>query len=283
MQSATIRIHLVDGSTEGLWYVEKGNWSGLGLVVPRAAYRRLRGRPELAGPGVYVLVGPAEDDLYQERVYIGEAEEVRRRLDAHNAAIDFWNRAVVFTSKDTNLNKAHVRYLEANLIARARGVRRAEVSNEKAQSIPAMSMADESDLRVFLDNMLLIYPIVGVRAFESAREQPETGESEELYLTGPDASGTGRELSDGFFVEAGAVARRDPTPSFSFGRRRRDSLLAEGLLQEDGASLVLKEDFVFSSPSEAAAVLLGRNANGRTEWRTRSGVTLKELQERGGE
>lgn len=246
MQSATIRIHLVDGSTEGLWYVEKGNWSGLGLVVPRAAYRRLRGRLELAGPWVYVLVGPAEDDLYRERVYIGEAEEVRRRLDAHNAGIDFWNTAVVFTSKDAYLNKGHVRCLEAHLIARAREARRAEIANEKVQSIPVMLPPDESDLRVFLDNLLLIYPIVGVRAFESVRERPEVGDSEQLHLAGPDASGTGRELSDGFFVRAGAVARRVPVPSFSLGRRRRDSLLADGLLQEDGASLVLREDFVFS-------------------------------------
>ena len=35
---------------------------------------------------------------------------------------------------------------------------------------------------------------------------------------------------------------------------------------------------LLSSPSNAAMVLLGRTANGRIEWKTAAGVTLKEMQ-----
>jgi hypothetical protein len=36
---------------------------------------------------------------------------------------------------------------------------------------------------------------------------------------------------------------------------------------------------VFGSPSGAAIALLGRTANGRSEWKNAAGVTLKDLQE----
>jgi hypothetical protein len=42
--------------------------------------------------------------------------------------------------------------------------------------------------------------------------------------------------------------------------------------------LELAEDFVFSSPSTAAAIVLGRNANGLTEWKLKDGITLKEFE-----
>jgi hypothetical protein len=39
------------------------------------------------------------------------------------------------------------------------------------------------------------------------------------------------------------------------------------------------QDYSFSSPSTAAAVVLGRSANGRIEWKDAQGRTLKALQE----
>ena len=39
------------------------------------------------------------------------------------------------------------------------------------------------------------------------------------------------------------------------------------------------QDYSFSSPSTAAAVALGRSANGRIEWKDKSGKTLKAFQE----
>ena len=69
-------------------------------------------RKELSRTGVYVLVGPPEDSGLP-RFYVGEGDPIRPRLEQHAAKKDFWTTCIAFTSKDENLNKAHVQYLEA--------------------------------------------------------------------------------------------------------------------------------------------------------------------------
>ena len=239
----------------------------------------MRERTELDGPGVYVLVGPPNSDVYEDSIYIGEAETLRSRLDHHAANKDFWTRIVAFASKDSNLNKAHARFLESRLIHLAQKAQTAEMTNGNAPSVPALSDADQADMEAFLDDMLLIYRTLGVRAFDSPSDEARQSDAPLLQLQGPDAEARGSEVADGFIVFAGARARVVTTASFKFGRRRREELLEGSVLVEDGDSYALTRDFVVRSPSEAAAVLLGRNANGRTEWRTESGQTLKEIQD----
>ena len=41
---------------------------------------------------------------------------------------------------------------------------------------------------------------------------------------------------------------------------------------------IISDDYIFSSPSAAAAIVLGRNANGLTEWKLKDGKTLKEFE-----
>ena len=86
----SIKLFLVDGTPEGLRIVEKSNWTGLGLVCTRTQYSDVRTRPEFDGAAVYVLLGPGNSSL--PRVYIGEAEVLRKRLDQHHTAKEFWNR-----------------------------------------------------------------------------------------------------------------------------------------------------------------------------------------------
>jgi hypothetical protein len=138
----------------------------------------------------------------------------------------------------------------------------------------------------FLDEMLLIYPVLDVRSFEKITVTRSIESRERLYLQGAGgAQGEGNETPDGFVVLAGAVARATLTPSMhQYMRTLRDKLIAEGLLQQlpdsshEGGVLTLKGDYLFGSPSTAAAVLLGRNANGRVEWKDAEGRTLKEIQ-----
>ena len=275
----SVRIFLAEGTADGLWIAEKSNWTGIALAIPRPAYRRMRERPELNGPGVYVLIGPPNSDVYEDSIYIGEAETLRSRLDHHAANKDFWTRIIVFASKDSNLNKAHARFLESRLINLAQKAQTAEMTNGNSPSVPALSDADQADMEAFLDDMLLIYRILGVRAFDSPSDEAKQSDAPVLRLQGPDAQATGSEVADGFIVFSGSRARVATTPSFQFGRRRREELLEAAVIVEDGDSYVFTRDFEFRSPSEAAAVLLGRNANGRTEWRTESGQTLKEIQD----
>ena len=57
----------------------------------------------------------------------------------------------------------------------------------------------------------------------------------------------------------------------------RERLIAEGILKQEGNKLVFTQDFVFGSPSTAAAIVIGHNANGWFYWKTLNGETLDQL------
>lgn len=278
-RGTSIRIFLADGQADGVWIVEKSNWTGKALMAPRTRYRDLRARSDLEGPGVYLLIGPTESGLLSSRVYIGETDDLPSRLDIHNNKKDFWNRAVVFTSKDANLNKAHTRYLEARLIELAKRANRAELDNGNVGSQNSLSEPDTAEVEAFLDEMLLIYPVLGVQVFQKTEEQPSS--SVRLFLTGEDTKAEGTETANEFVVYAGSLARAASVRSFpAYGAQLRAALLDKGLFVEEGDHLHLTEDFAFTSPSTAATVMLGASANGRDAWKTTDGQTLKELQTR---
>ena len=113
----TIRLYLVDGAATGPVIAEVINWTGQLMVVPRAQLSELAKREELQRTGVYILIGP-DPHAAQDRVYIGEGDDVFARLKAHDKdeSKDFWTRAVTVTSKDFNLTKAHGRHLESRLV-----------------------------------------------------------------------------------------------------------------------------------------------------------------------
>lgn len=278
-RATSIRLFLAEGTPDGLWVVEKSNWTGIGLVASRPGYQALRSRAELAGPGIYVLVGPADGSAHSQRVYIGETDVLRSRLDTHFKSKDFWTRCIVFTAKDANLNKAHVRYLESRLIALAHAARRTEIENSAASSLPSLSEADTADMEAFLEDLLLLFPVVGLSAFDAPAPTAHH-RAAVLHLTGKGAKATGYETADGFVVHAGSTGRPDTVPSIHpYARNLRDSLVAEGVIATDGDSLRLTQDYLFGSPSTAAMVLLGRTANGRLEWKADDGTTLKDIQE----
>jgi hypothetical protein len=63
--------------------------------------------------------------------YIGEAEIVRDRLKQHKTK-EFWVFAIVLVSKDENLTKAHLRYLESRLPEEAAQVNRFTLEQNQA-------------------------------------------------------------------------------------------------------------------------------------------------------
>jgi hypothetical protein len=274
----SIRIFLVDGTPDGLRLVEKSNWTGQAIVCSRAQYPAIRNRPEFLNPGIYCLLGPSEDEASKPGIYIGESDVLRDRLDQHTKTKDFWTRFVAFTSKDLTLNKAHIRYLESRLVVLAGQAKTWHVENRNAPQTPGLAAADVADAEGFLREMLVIYPVLGVDAFEIAQAKP--GGAALLHLSGKHAEGRGRDEPEGFIVFEGATARADEVDSIhATYTTLRAELLDSGVLRPEGGALRLTQDYRFNSPSAAAAALLGRSANGRLEWKDASGRTLKEIQE----
>lgn len=281
MGAATIRIFLADGTPLGIRVIEKSNWTGRGTDFARSDWVRARSRDDFGKPGVYVLTGVTDDG--QPRVYVGEADVLVTRLNQHFAgpqAKEFWTRAVAFTSKDENLNKAHVRYLESRLVGIALAAKRAKVENTNQPAAPSLSEYDRAEAEAFLEEMLSVYPLLGVEAFTPAATTPSL-DRPMLYLKVKAVEARGQEVPEGFVVFQGSRASKDETGVIhAFLRTQRAQLLGSGVLAPDAAGLVLTQDYTFGSPSTASGVLLGRNSNGRVEWRDGAGATLKKLQEK---
>lgn len=276
-QAYVIKIYLPDGDPDGLKIIEKSNWNGSGLVIPRALFSQGRQRREIGRAGIYVLIGPSEHSGLP-LVYIGEGDPIRPRIEQQASKKDFWTTAFAFTSKDENLNKAHVQYLEAQLVQLASQAKRCELDNANVPQLPSLSEADVAEARAFLTDMLLCFPVLGVGVFEkTAAAAPK---AKELILKGKGIEARGFESAQGFVVLSGSRAVREEVPSIQiYQTALRRALIDRGVLKQDAEDYVLTQDYTFASPSTAAAVLLGRSANGRLEWKTKDGRTLKGLQD----
>ena len=123
----TIKIFLIDGEPNGRMSCELSNWSGKAYKIPRIKIKDCSDRDDLKSTGVYLLFG--KDDAGKDQVYIGEAESILKRLNQQLTSKDFWNEAIIFISKDENLNKAHIKYLENRLHEIAKSANRYSVEN----------------------------------------------------------------------------------------------------------------------------------------------------------
>ena len=301
-RGATIRIFLVDGTPQGLRLVERMGWTGSCLAFARADFPAARTRPEMTRTGVYLLLGPDPEGKRTQRTYVGEADEVRTRLDTHQKEKDFWTHAYVLTTKDDSLNKAHVRYLEARLLGLARTADNAALDNGTAPPVTRLSEPEVADMESYLDTALMLLPLVGVNVFDVIEDPVPTDAPAPSNApagvsgTGPvtatrDVPGKfvlrtqltyaeGRDDSRGFLVYDGALGRRESKVMIAGYKQLRDRLTREGVLVPEGVDqLRLTKNFVFESPSAAASVLAGGSKNGRTEWKDAGGKTLKEVQE----
>jgi hypothetical protein len=278
----SLHIFVANGDPDGLRLVERSNWIGKALVFPRALYPSVRNRSEFQQTGVYLLMGPRlEGD--GETIYIGEGDPVRPRLEDHYARKDFWTKAVFFVAGPGQLNKAHVQYLEARLVQLANLAKRVPLENGNYPTEPTLSEPERAFVDVFLDNILGILPVLGIHAFEQSSTAIADQASLELTCQGRGASATGHDGPQGFIVRKGSTAAVDVTQSlrdyFPHVVKLREDLQKSGVLTNEGPTLRFTQDYTFSSPSLASALVIGRSSNGRTDWKDIGGRTLKEIQE----
>lgn len=134
VKGRTIRIFLADGAPSGILTAEIMNWTGKVVAAPRTRLPELIARPEAGRTGDCFLTGPDPEDATRTMTYVGETDSVRDRLLQHNAddTKDFFTRVCMVVSKDENLTKAQVRYLESRLIGLIKVANRARLTNGTA-------------------------------------------------------------------------------------------------------------------------------------------------------
>lgn len=193
---------------------------------------------------------------------------------------DFWNEAIVFVSKDENLNKAHIKYLENRLHEIAKLTNRYVVENSIIPTQSSISESDKAEMEEFIRNAKMLVNTLGHKVFEEKRETISKQKHDIFFIKaarGADAQG--EPTSDGFVVFKSSKAASTTVNSISHSfLNLRESLIRKGIMRLVGDVYEFTEDFIFSSPSTAAAVVMGRNANGLLEWKLSGGETLKEFE-----
>lgn len=271
----TIKIFLIDGDPNGRMSCELSNWTGKAYKIPRIKIKDCADRSDLNTTGVYLLFGKNEEG--NDLVYIGEAENVLVRLNQHLSSKDFWKETIVFISKDENLNKAHIKYLENRLHDLGTKTNRYVIENGCTPTLSSISESDRAEMEEFIENIKLMVNTLGHKVFEDKRELSTSRKDKELlYIRssrGCDA--IAEQTSEGFLVLQGSKIADSVTPSISKSIKDvRLDLINKNIIVD----YEFKEDYIFSSPSYAATIVMGRSANGLTEWKTIDGKILKNLE-----
>jgi hypothetical protein len=282
----SVRLFLADGTPGGLLTAEIMNWTGHVVAAPRSDLAALLKRPEAKRTGIYILLGDDPNSLGGTIAYIGEGDDVSTRLYQHarpeeKNGKDFWERAIIFTSKDSNLTKAHVRYLESRLIALAQAANRAVLANGTAPTPLPLPEADVSDMEQFIDQVKIVLPVLGVNLLRAVATPPArvagddvvagvVGDASpvfEMNLSQFGIKASAQEFDGEFTVHEGSKARM--TGSNHSYHRLWEKMVADGSLvpSSDGSIFEFTRPYVFASPSAAATIVSGRSANGRTEWK----------------
>lgn len=278
MVSATIKLFLPRGDAKSLRTAEISNWSGKAIAAPRTELDSLLSREELARAGVYILLG-TDPETNGPQAYIGEAEIIGDRLRQHKARE--WTSAIVFTSKDENLTKAHVRYLESRLLSEATEVRRFSLAQNQAGG-SKLPESDREDMEVFLARIRQLLPVLGSDILTPIATVSAGSASIQLFCRIKGLEARGQRTATGFVVLKASSAVLEERPSVTqspFISAQRKQLLEVGTLVAKSDRLVFAKDTEFSSPSTAAAIVRGGSANGLIEWKSADGKTLKQLDE----
>ena len=240
------------------------------FVVPRSNLSYLNTQEKLQKPAFYILLG--EDESTKPQAYIGETENFKERVKDHDSKKSFWQKALIFVSKDADMTKVDVQYLEHKAIAEAKKANAFVLSdNKQIPKAPNLPEHQQDSIDEFFEDVKFLASFIGCNIFEVS--QPK--EEHLFYTKGRGCNAKGFYSSDGFTVLKGSIVAPTMVPSFNW-KEKREKMLQDYTANENGI-LVLTSDKTFSSPSTAADFCIGSSNNGWLVWKDKDGNTLDSV------
>ncbi|KER08293.1 methionine sulfoxide reductase A [Streptococcus mitis] len=283
----------MDGEVTGKIKCTLSNWTGVIYKIPRIQLGDLKSRDEMKQSGIYFLFG-RDEDKQKDVTYIGQAttrkngEGVLLRIQEHtrDSHADYFNDVIILTTQNNSFGPTEISYLENKFTQLAKEAGRYIVKNGNDPNPGNVTEEKESELDEIVENTLMIIGTLGYRVFvpmtKKVSQDLTDNHSTYLYLkrktkkSNKVIEATCERTTEGFVVLEGSQVEIKDSPYLPASlKEMRQNLIASRVIQ-DG---VLKEKQLFSSPSYAAAFLLGMQTNGRTDWKDQDGRTLKELEE----
>lgn len=271
----TIQIFLPDGTPTSIREAELTNRLVKAVLFPRNKLVEVAKRELVHFTGVYFLFGSKEDSA-KPIVYIGEGEDCYKRILSHNRNKDFWTYCIVITTKTNEYTKTDVKFLEHYSMQLATQIDRYHLDNDTGSRKTSLSESREYDLLDNFDTAKILLATLGYPIFEEKRKSKQSKEI--FYCQRGTIKATGELIDEGFLVYKGSqselINRKGISPWIL---NLREKLKAENVLQETDGVLIFTSDYIFNSPSAAAATVLAGAANGWKRWKDKQGKTLDEL------
>ena len=283
-----LTLFFMDENLEGRIKCTIGGAKCLAYKISRDDIGLCKNIDKLKQSGIYFLFGATNELNAKEVVYIGQAnvrkngEGLLNRLTEHNRKVDkdYWNYAIAFTTTDDSLGSTEINYLENYFCNLAKEANRYLVKNGNEPMIGNISEEQICSLSNFISDTKLILTALNYKVFipiKQTQKSLDKTEDNVFYLerknreTGITVKALGQKTKDGFVVFKGSyVAEKDMKTLYPTVRELRQKVKV-------GKDRLLQDDMLFSSPSYAAAFVIGGNTNGLMDWKTKDGIPLKNL------
>ncbi len=275
----TIQIFLPSGDPTGIRMAEITTRIVRVIEVPRALLGDFCKMSESSGGAVYFLFGRGEEGV-KPKVYIGQTGDLTKRLVQHNKDKDFWERAVVLLSRADSLTTTHSQFLEKLCIQSAKEASRYLVENDTNGNKLNTTKPLEAECEELFETGQILLGTLGFPVFTKPGNNPDvTTVTDIFYCTASGTAASGEYTSEGMVVLKGSKARLNVTDNVKDKpfNKTRQNLIDAGILAHEGECLVFTENYLFGSPSSAAAIIVGNSMNGWITWKTATGKTLDEL------
>ena len=289
--SKNLNIFLMDGDVTGRIKCTMPGWSGLAYKIPRIYLDKCKDREQLKQSGVYFLFG--KNNFDEDAVYIGQAgirkngEGVLFRVAEHLKDDFYFNEAVMFTTSGNSWGPTEISYLENKFTNLAIDTNRYKVQNGNDPNPGNVTEEKEAELEIYVEQFKIMLGVLGYRIFVPLVKTPESvveehddelilGLSRKINRSQRNIEAYCKRTNEGFVVLAGSQIEETDSGSIPDVIKELRERCKQNNEIKDG---VLTRNYLFKSPSYAASFVLGMTTNGKVDWKTEDGTSLKMIEE----
>lgn len=279
-----ITLFLKNGNINGIVIGNLGNWIGQVIKAPRNEIQNLKEITEINRAGIYFLFNKKNSNNTNLEIYIGESENVYNRILQHikDDNKQFFNEIIAFTSKEDELNKTDIKYLEARLVEEISENDKYFLKNKNLNMKPKVKQLTAFILEEYLKNIKIMLPTLGYDLFFS-KDKIKTVKEKIITLEFKEQNINEKKIAKAILLENGKILvlkgspiKKEIQSSLSNGyRKKRENLIQSKIINKE--KFEFNMDYEFSSPSAAAAIILGIAVNGRKKWNF-EGKTIEHLE-----
>ena len=271
--SKKLEIIYYNGQPDGVRSVRRHLSTITTYVIPRPLLSEAKKISGITRPGIYYLSNYNDENKIAQ-IYIGQTRNGVTRLDDHNRSKDFWNKAIVFLADNKTFSLDMISGLEEYAIIKAHEAKRYKVEN----SVKPKYEIDEYDLPSIEEVYDEIQFVMATLGYKMNNAKKNEDQREVLHTTRNGITAYGVYTGDKFEVlEDSEVDMKTKCLEWQKIQLQRQNALKNGEIVEKNGKYILKVSVSFSSPSAAAAFILGHNANGWISWKNKDGKTLDEI------